>query len=278
VKTKETKLQFLGKVLDYLKMSLQMHVDLRPSKVVAGLEPEKTCYFLQLLATLALHQVDVDHVSSKKGSSVGGHDEGDELMNDVDKHNIAKATNVVAEQESKDEPYLATQDNEKAQTKLIEAEQKEETEEGKSIEADSRPTSTKIEDEEKSPENLSDEKKENYNDEVKLTDHVVDLRFDVHRKETAIDDESNADGSDIQHRFFGTNEYQEEMIIDDSKRHFRPKTARRRPPRVKERIPLADSMDLSTEIKKPFIFKDNENDDVLLNLNDRSQKLDKVGR
>ncbi len=275
MKTKEKKLQFLEKVLDYLKMRLQIiHIDLRPNKVVAGLEPEKTNYFLQLLATLALHLVDVVHINSNKVNSIDENNEGDELIVDVDKYNIAKATNEVTEQESKDEP-LVIQDNEKRRSELIEAERNEEREKDKSIESDSRPTSTKI-DEEKSLWNAPEEIKKNYNDEAKSTNHVIDTRFNAHGKET-IDDESKVDKSNIQHRFFGTNEFQEETITDDSKPYVRPKTARRRPPRIKERIPSADSTDCSNEMKKPVIFK-GDDDGFFLNLYERSQKLDGLGR
>ena len=54
VTDKASKLIFLDKTTKHIERKLDTTVDINPKKVVAGLEPEKTCGFLQLLAAAAM--------------------------------------------------------------------------------------------------------------------------------------------------------------------------------------------------------------------------------
>ena len=53
VTNKASKLLFLDKIVKHVEGKLDTTIDINPKKVVAGLEPEKTCAFLQLLAAAA---------------------------------------------------------------------------------------------------------------------------------------------------------------------------------------------------------------------------------
>jgi hypothetical protein len=46
---KSTKIAFLDKVLALIESILELKIDANPKKIVAGMEVEKTCYFLQLV-------------------------------------------------------------------------------------------------------------------------------------------------------------------------------------------------------------------------------------
>ncbi|XP_052824663.1 TRAF3-interacting protein 1 isoform X1 [Octopus bimaculoides] len=60
VKDKESKMKFLQKAIDIVSLVTEKQLSVRPSKVVAGHEPEKTNEFLQVLAEAVKRQVDND--------------------------------------------------------------------------------------------------------------------------------------------------------------------------------------------------------------------------
>ena len=51
--TKEAKRAFLRRVIGLVEARLNVKVEARPKKIIAGLEPERTCHFLQLLVVAA---------------------------------------------------------------------------------------------------------------------------------------------------------------------------------------------------------------------------------
>ena len=53
IKDKESKLAYLAKIVSVVELTLGTTLDMRPAKVVAGMEPEKTNQFLQALAQAA---------------------------------------------------------------------------------------------------------------------------------------------------------------------------------------------------------------------------------
>ena len=53
IKDKESKLAYLAKIASVVELTLGTTLDMRPAKVVAGMEPEKTNGFLQALAQAA---------------------------------------------------------------------------------------------------------------------------------------------------------------------------------------------------------------------------------
>ena len=53
IKDKESKLAYLAKIASVVELTLGTTLDMRPAKVVAGMEPEKTNQFLQALAQAA---------------------------------------------------------------------------------------------------------------------------------------------------------------------------------------------------------------------------------
>ncbi|GIY56351.1 TRAF3-interacting protein 1 [Caerostris darwini] len=58
VKDKESKIQFLQKAVDVLSLVTNQPVNLKPSKVVAGHDPQKTNLFLQILGTAIKNKLD----------------------------------------------------------------------------------------------------------------------------------------------------------------------------------------------------------------------------
>ncbi|GAB1607300.1 TRAF3-interacting protein 1-like [Argonauta hians] len=79
VKDKESKMKFLQKAIDMVSLVTEKQLSVRPSKIVAGHEPEKSNEFLQLLAEAIKKQVENevyvqrvlkgDHASTKRESS-----------------------------------------------------------------------------------------------------------------------------------------------------------------------------------------------------------------
>ena len=53
VTEKQTKLDFLGKLITFLERCLKMPTNVKPAKIISGLEPERTRYFLQLFTVVA---------------------------------------------------------------------------------------------------------------------------------------------------------------------------------------------------------------------------------
>ena len=74
-----------------------------------------------------------------------------------------------------------------------------------------------------------------------------------HKKDEVIEEKKTS----IEQLFFGTDEFQEESIADEAKQNIRPKTARRRPPRIKERTSSAEKKSI-VKVERPTIFKDED--------------------
>ena len=81
VTDKASKLLLLDKIVKHVEGKLDTTIDINPKKVVAGLEPDKTCAFLQLLAAAAM--LPPDHKGSDEEVS-GSKDKEDEIRIDAD--------------------------------------------------------------------------------------------------------------------------------------------------------------------------------------------------
>ena len=66
MKNKDAKIRFLEKICNYVGDRLGVTVDLKPSKVVAGLEAKKTCHFLQLFAVVVALNKQTNNFNSSK--------------------------------------------------------------------------------------------------------------------------------------------------------------------------------------------------------------------
>ena len=74
---KDAKINFLVKMIQLTELVLQQELDVKPSKIVAGHEPEKTNAFLQAMAQAATAGIDTaPYVAQVLG--IAGGDEGDE--------------------------------------------------------------------------------------------------------------------------------------------------------------------------------------------------------
>lgn len=63
INNKQNKIEFLEKLIRFLESELEISIDVKPSKIVAGLEAEKTRYLLQLFVVVATtpKSLAVDH-------------------------------------------------------------------------------------------------------------------------------------------------------------------------------------------------------------------------
>jgi len=68
VKGKQPKLQFLEKLINFVEGHLATSIDVKPSKIVSGLEPERTRYLLQLFTVVVASKPDTMR-SSKPSKS-----------------------------------------------------------------------------------------------------------------------------------------------------------------------------------------------------------------
>ena len=96
VTDKASKLIFLDKTIKHIESKLDTTIDINPKKVVAGLEPEKTCGFLQQLAAAAV----LPSVSKNASEDVCGSkdEEGATLINNDDKKDeIPDTLNLTSE-------------------------------------------------------------------------------------------------------------------------------------------------------------------------------------
>jgi len=81
-KTKSSKIQFLEKIISHTKTILDLEFEIKPAKIVSGLESDKTCKFLQLLTVAAEVSIEgaTEVTTQEESSSVGAAAEGGEVM------------------------------------------------------------------------------------------------------------------------------------------------------------------------------------------------------
>ena len=71
VKGKQPKLQFLGKLINFLEVNLDTSMDdVKPAKIVSGLEPERTRYVLQLFTVVVTTKSDTIVDTSATSKSI----------------------------------------------------------------------------------------------------------------------------------------------------------------------------------------------------------------
>jgi hypothetical protein len=75
INNKQTKIEFLEKLIRFLENELKLSIDVKPSKIVAGLEAGKTRYLLQLFVVIATmpESIAIDHedfTTSKKHDKI----------------------------------------------------------------------------------------------------------------------------------------------------------------------------------------------------------------
>lgn len=75
IKDKEAKINFLIKLITITEEVIGEKIDVKPTKIVAGAEPEKTNLFLQKMFEAATSGVDTEPYV-KKLLNIGGEDDG----------------------------------------------------------------------------------------------------------------------------------------------------------------------------------------------------------
>ena len=65
VTEKHAKLQFLEKLIDFTAKQIGAPIDVNPTKIIAGLEPERTRYFLQLFTVVATSKAETPTMSDE---------------------------------------------------------------------------------------------------------------------------------------------------------------------------------------------------------------------
>ena len=306
VKEKEAKINFLSKIISHVEDELGVSVGVKPRKIVSGLEPDKTCYFFQLFVIAARlrksrsSRDDSEHSEPKAGGTI----EDTYPMAD------AKPANVTSETISHSFESKAVQDDAKALPAFPTTCNKEEddltppaqTEEEAMLTLDSsipnhvkttaipsRPKSGEVFDSDASRINdnidrntrerstsrstcISEEKTDEKAKNKKSGHTNKGTRDDALQNDNASLFKSNFDGRKITEAFFGSDGLWE---MDTGRRESdlisaRPRTARQRPPRVKQKIneSLGPTSRRSVTAR-PFIFKDD--DDINVN---RPQKIE----
>lgn len=311
VKTKDTKIKFLDKIIEFLNLRLNMTIDLKPSKVVAGLEPEKTCHFLQLFGAYALNHkmtasLKVLTKSESKESPVVPSSQNQEnvlnnmKMNEMSKE-IAESKSTRKDENAEVQPTgvdISMKDHEKGsddpnrkvnleesepRDRLFSHEEKFDLME-KGVDQNEVTDSKKWFQDPKTCEEVesTDEKLELTGKSAELdesnnclshteTDCKNDCSSSV-RPSSHVSEKKASHGAfekestnfvfgsketSIQQAFFGEEEHPEdEDIIDEVKPDWRPKTARRRPPRIKDIQDSNDMRSSSFSAKKNVVFKE----------------------
>lgn len=283
VKTKESKIQFLEKILGYVKYRLRVSIDLRPSKVVAGLEPEKTCHFLQIFGILALHQDTLSLASKDEGENQNKNhhekqakdaklDKDDELKHDDEESTLKESPIHGSEDDKQESTDLSVMHqnipHETPTSPLIalvrDQDERKLHDEDVALEPSGTPGDSSVRNhEEKAPKyssNHNHQEAKYLDDNPKPQESTIgDTSEDIsHKKKRDLAEESREeDNNSIGRLFFGTDGFQDESIVDDVKL-TRPKTARRAPPRNKERKQSAEKQQSAVAIKRPVIFKEDD--------------------
>ena len=65
VKDKAAKIAFLEKIISFVQSELNSPVHAQPKRIVSGLEPEKTCHFLQMLVVAATSHKQQERAETK---------------------------------------------------------------------------------------------------------------------------------------------------------------------------------------------------------------------
>lgn len=82
---KDTKINILAKMITLTEMIVGEKLDVKPSKIVAGLEPDKTNYFLQRLFQASTAGIDsTPYVKKIMGGDDGGDDEEQEKQAQIE--------------------------------------------------------------------------------------------------------------------------------------------------------------------------------------------------
>ncbi len=295
VKNKDAKIRFLEKICDYVGDRLGVTVDLKPSKVVAGLETEKTCHFLQLFALVVELSKQTNNASNEvdspsrqpEGKSVGDmpneskeRDVNDSVSKElplgrVDEEKEPKDNSQ--QEEMKEEAsgnFIKTIRDEKSDIKDFSDETQHKRSETTprpnssknvmptddndikgqdlfSTECNEEETFTEIE------EKRDQDQNESKHDMPDVLPSTLDLDSGPPEHKENVVEELEGGKTSIEHLFFGTDEFQEETIVDEAKQSIRPKTARRRPPRIKERTQSAEKKS-TIKVERPVIFKDDD--------------------
>ena len=309
VREKKSKVAFLTTLTAHIEHDLGVTMDLNPSKVVAGLEADKTRYLFQLLVVAATKprnlmpkmeiempervasldiEGDLNATETEEEASFNHHQSKDDSTNEFTKSKHVDKPSLFLQKESKESDQTeANQPTEDYQDNLADLETKEnsisKTGMDKFVNDDTSSTLMQS-----NPKNDNDAHEEMNIDTTKLSGHEGNQSSDFQNNDGVSmknDEESKTDRAtridshmahnkiqkpnrrkneeSIQQLFFGL----EEDDIDKDSRNpapakARPKTARRKPPKVKERENQNNQNLISRSTrKKPVIFRDDEADD-----------------
>ena len=129
---RNSKLQFLVKIITLTEMIIQEKIDIKPNLVLAGQEPEKTNLWLQMMFRAATSQIDTTpYVQEILG--VGGQDEGegDDGQAEAQAQAEAEAAQAQAQAQAEQEARQAAEEENKRKGDMEKAERKKKMEEKK---------------------------------------------------------------------------------------------------------------------------------------------------
>mmetsp|Transcript_13966 Transcript_13966/g.14568 ORF Transcript_13966/g.14568 Transcript_13966/m.14568 type:complete len:743 (+) Transcript_13966:432-2660(+) len=248
VKEKEQKILFLEKMLKVVGVQLNTIVEAKPPKIVAGLEPQDTNRFLQLLAVAARMMPDsreavrtayeqlglgIPPFTSSSGSGSQQKDDDEPKRS--------------SEQPSQSQSSSSSQRNSSSSSRQPVAEAKDDIPSSSSLNNSSSRggTSSSVSGDENKRDRERDRDRERERERERDRDNIGGGNMDDKPMEDASDTmDRGGDGA------------------DESKKSMRPTTARRRPPKIKESTREVTAKETAPSMKKTEgIMKDGQQDD-----------------
>ena len=285
VKDKASKVSFLSKIVDHLEKDLGVTIDINPTKVVAGLEADKTRHFLQLFVIAATNHKLLR--SREKVESQQSENENISLNGPDDTNRFVREADVPETKESMEPPNLHNLHdlNLKAEPRfeikqVLDTDSKEADDDSPQNNASSkqqykenvsRSDYKTLQNLESAPfaEGTSPSKDDNLALNINSSiEYKTETNKTVETHKLTNELPSTSSGKrmeeSISKAFFGiegnrTDERDENIATIST----RPKTARRRPPKIQDQ--QADSNrnhTLQRTLRKPPIFRDDDDLDV----------------
>lgn len=297
MKDKESKISFLTKLISHVENKIGTSIDLNPSKVVAGLETDKTRRFFQLFVLAATTRprnfdseqnnnigsdsdfkyVDRDPYPTQKSDtmhkvefSTSATHKLEETKSDLSTTNNGQATNSESPSKAKEEREL--QDNIREENRIPVCKVEEAIPTKDDVRDYISPSKKPVDPNMDSKEDCSNT--ETLDSAHDAKQHCQDSEIMVMKRSPSASvntmspdnkDNPKTQNQSLSKLFFGVEDSEVEEQSDLTQR---PKTARRRPPKIKDNKMDDQTYHLQYNGEKPFIFRDKDECDTNLKQTD----------